>query len=138
MQESRLPEKSRYRIAPRVDAAARGFEFVDDFHGADFRRAGKRAAGKAGGQRVEAVHILAQAPAQARDQMHHVRVALDEHQLFDAHRAVFRNAAQVVAAQIDQHDVLGAFLGIGGEFGFQALRLLFRRAPRGRVPAMGR
>ena len=137
MQESRLPEKSRYRIAPRIDAAARRLQLVDNFHGANFGRAGKRAARKAGRQRVEAIHIFAQLSAQARNQMHHVRVALDKHQLLDVHRTVFRNAAQIVAAQVDQHDVLGALLRIGGQFGFQCGVFLFI-APRARVPAIGR
>jgi hypothetical protein len=42
--------------------------------------------------------------------VHHVRVALDEHQLVDLHAAELAHAAHVVAAQVDQHHVLGALL----------------------------
>src|SRR5208282_932122 len=82
-----------------VNAAAGGLEFLDDFHGADFRSSGERAGGKAGHEHVEAVHVGAQAAAQGGDQMHHVGVALHEHQILDAHAAVFGDAAQVVAPQ---------------------------------------
>src|ERR1700732_3528602 len=40
-----------------VKAAAGGLEFVNNFHGTNFRRAGKSACGKAGHERVEAIHI---------------------------------------------------------------------------------
>ena len=49
--------------------------------------------------------------------MHDVGIAFDELQPFYANRTVFRDAAEIVAAEIDQHDVFGAFLGIGGELG---------------------
>ena len=49
--------------------------------------------------------------------MHHVRIALDEFQPLYADRAVFRDAAEIIAAEVHQHDVFGALLGIGGEFG---------------------
>ena len=48
-----------------------------------------------------------------RDDVHHVRVALDHHVLGDPHRADLRDAADVVAAEVDQHDVLGALLRVG-------------------------
>src|SRR6202044_1113160 len=42
------------------------------------------------------------------DDMHDMRVTLDGHQLFDFDRAVFADAAYVIAAEIDEHDVLGS------------------------------
>jgi hypothetical protein len=42
----------------------------------------------------------------------HVRVRLDGHQLVDGDRAVLAHAPEVVAAEIDEHDVLGTFLRI--------------------------
>ncbi len=44
--------------------------------------------------------------------MHHMAVALDEEAVGHLHRTGFRHAADIVAAQIDQHQMLGAFLGI--------------------------
>ncbi len=60
--------------------------------------------------------------------MHHVRIALDVHQVFHLHRAVFAHPPQIVAAEIDQHDVLGAFF-------FVAAHLLFQSAVFGLVAA---
>jgi hypothetical protein len=57
--------------------------------------------------------------------MHDVRIALDEHQLLDLHGAVFADAAYVVAAQIDQHDVLGDFFFVRAQLGFNGAILLF-------------
>jgi hypothetical protein len=42
--------------------------------------------------------------------VHDVGVALDEHQAVDFDGAEFADAADVVAAEVDQHDVLGALL----------------------------
>ena len=65
--------------------------------------------------------------------MHHVRIALDEFEALDAHRAVLRDAPQVVAAQVHQHDVLGALLGIGGQLGGQRLVFFLVAAARARA-----
>ncbi len=48
--------------------------------------------------------------------MHHVRVALDHHQLVDAHRPGPAHRAQIVAREIDQHHVLRALFRIGEQF----------------------
>ena len=49
--------------------------------------------------------------------MHHVAVVLDLHQLVDGHAAVLADAAEVVAAQVDEHHVLGPLLFVGEQFG---------------------
>jgi hypothetical protein len=43
----------------------------------------------------------------------HLGVGLDHHQLVDPHRAGLTDAAKIVALEIDEHDVLGPFLGMG-------------------------
>ena len=45
--------------------------------------------------------------------MHDVAEPLDHKTLGHAHAAELCHAAHVVAAEIDQHQVLGAFLGVG-------------------------
>ena len=45
--------------------------------------------------------------------MDHVRVGLDAHQLVDRDAAVLAHAAEVVAAEVDEHHVLGALLLVG-------------------------
>src|SRR6266581_4256738 len=75
-----------------IEAAAGGFELVNDFHGADFGRAGQGAGGEASGERGGAVGVGAQPPAEARDQVHNVRVALDKHQALGPHAGEFRDS----------------------------------------------
>ena len=53
-----------------------------------------------------------------------MRVALDAEGLGDLHAAGLRNAADVVARQVDQHHVLGALLRVGQQLGLQRLVLL--------------
>ena len=50
------------------------------------------------------------------------------HQLFDAHASDTADAADVVAPEIDQHGVLGAFFWIGAHLRFQPQVLVVRRA----------
>ena len=69
--------------------------------------------------------------------MHDVAVGLDLHQLVDHNRAVLAHAAEVVAAEVDEHHVLGALLLVGEQLvGDRASSSGL--APRGRVPAIGR
>ncbi len=49
--------------------------------------------------------------------MHHVAVPLDEHQVLHLHRAELAHAADIVAAEIDQHDVLGDLFLIRAQIG---------------------
>jgi hypothetical protein len=72
-----------------------------------------------------------------RDEMHDVRVALDDELLGHLDRAGNRDAADVVATEIEEHDVLGALLGIG-EQAAASSRLLRAWRPRQCVPAIGR
>ena len=65
--------------------------------------------------------------------VHDVAVVLDLHELVDADRPRRRDAAQVVAAQVDEHDVLGSLLLVGEQVGAQAA-VLGGVTPRGRVP----
>ena len=52
--------------------------------------------------------------------MHDVRVALHEHQVADADGAVVADAANVIAAQVDEHDVLSALFFVVAQLFFQA------------------
>ena len=65
--------------------------------------------------------------------MHDVAVALDEELVGDLDRADLGDAADIVAAEIEQHQMLGALLRIGQQFVFQRLVLVRRRAARARA-----
>ena len=69
--------------------------------------------------------------------MHDVGVALDHQRSFGLDRADLGDAADVVAAEVDEHDVLGALLGVGQQLGLERA-VLGVVAPRRRVPASGR
>ena len=60
--------------------------------------------------------------------MHHVAVALDEKLIGDGHAADLGDAADIVAPEIEQHQMLGTLLRIGEQFLFQRLVLVRRRA----------
>ena len=62
--------------------------------------------------------------------MHDVAVALDEELVGDLDGADLGNAADVVAAEIEQHQMLGALLRVGQELVLQRLVLVRRRAAR--------
>jgi len=47
------------------------------------------------------------------DQVHDVRITLDGHELGDLDRAERRDAPDVVPSEVNEHDVLGALLGVG-------------------------
>ena len=62
--------------------------------------------------------------------MHDVGKALDGHELLDLDGAVIADAAEIVAAKIDEHDVLGTLFFTGEQLLFQALIFGFVFAAR--------
>ena len=72
-----------------------------------------------------------------RCQVHDVREPLERHELRHPHRAELADAANVVAPEIDEHDVLGAFLLVALEFLGEAQVFVRRFYRVGRVPAIG-
>ena len=102
-----------------VGAAAGGFEFVDDLHGADFGCAADGADGEADAEGVEGGQAVGEFAGDVAGDVHDVAVALDGHDVADVDGADFGNAADVVAMEVDEHDVLGTFLGVGEQFFFE-------------------
>ena len=96
-----------------VAAALDRLELVDDLHRADLGRARQRARRQHRAQRVERADVRTQATDHRRDDVHHVAVVLDGHELLDLDAAVLAHPAEVVAAEVDQHHVLGALLRVG-------------------------
>src|SRR6185312_11807568 len=100
-----------------VDAALDGLEFGDDLHRAHFRRAGQRAGGKGSAEHVHEAQTRLQLADDFRNDVHDVRVAFHDHVRGEFHAAGLGDAADIIAAEVDQHHVLGAFLGIGEQLG---------------------
>ncbi len=90
-----------------------GFEFVDDFHGADFGGASDAAAGKAGGEGGEVGLAIAEAAGDGGDEMLDLGVTLEAGQFGDVDGAVFADFAEVVAEEVGDHDEFGHFFGAG-------------------------
>ncbi len=65
--------------------------------------------------------------------MHHVAVTLNDHEVGDLHTAVFADAADVVAGEVHEHHVLGAFFGVGEQIFFVGQILGGRGAARARA-----
>jgi hypothetical protein len=79
-------------------------------------------------ERIHRGESFSQLTIHLTDEMQHVGVALDNHQLADADGAVSRDSTNVVSAQIDQHEMLGAFLFVGDELGGHPCVILRRSA----------
>lgn len=60
--------------------------------------------------------------------MHDVAVTFDRHHVAEFYAAVLSDSADVVAGEIDQHDVLGSLFRIGEELLFQPLVLFIGRS----------
>ena len=110
----------------RVRAAFAFFEFVEDLHGADLGRSGDGSGGECGAHDIEGAAATGEFSRNMRDDVHDMAVALNGHEVGDFHRAVFRDAADIVAGEVDEHEVLGAFLRIGHEIGGVGIVLLNR------------
>src|SRR5688572_12460441 len=78
--------KADVRQRAAVGSTGVRFEFGDDFHGADFRRAGDRAAWKRRLERIERVAFVAERPLDARHQVLHILVAFKSAELRHADR----------------------------------------------------
>src|SRR5690606_33198636 len=116
-----------------IDVALDRLQFADDLQRADLGRAADGAGGEGGAQHVGVAQPRLQRAGDFADDVHDVAVALD-HELFaDPDAARLADAADVVAAEVDQHQVLGAFLGVGQQFGFQ--RAIFLDGPAARAGA---
>lgn len=93
-----------------VEAAPGRLELIDDLHGADLRRTGDGAAGETAGDQVQRILARCKLGGDATDQVMHVGIALQGEQLRYFHRTDAAAAAQIVAQQIDDHQVLGSIL----------------------------
>ena len=116
-----------------VGAPPLAFERRDDLHAAHLRAPGDRAARKQRAQRVHRRAIGAQPAAHVGDDVMHVRIGLGDHVFVHRHAARLADAAEIVALEVDQHDVFGALLRMRHEFGGIAPILLGDAVARARA-----
>ena len=93
-------------------------------------RAGQRAGREGGAQHVHAGHAVIENAFNIAHDVHDVAVALHGESLGDLYRAGFGDAADVVARQVNQHDMLGALFRVVDEFLLCGLVRLWRRGAR--------
>jgi len=103
---------TQVEIAERagVHRAPHRLDAVEDAHGRDLRRSRHRSGWKGGADEIDGVAVAAKPSRDGRHHLEHGRVALDRHQLGHRHAADLADPTEVVAHEIDDHQVLGAVL----------------------------
>src|SRR6185369_17607482 len=81
-------------------------------------------------QSPDGSYISAQPATDVGDDVMHVRVRLDGHELIDAHAARLADPAKVVALEVDQHDVFRALFRMRRELSHLG-KILARTAASG-------
>ena len=89
----------------------------DAFHGPDLGRARDGPRGEARAERVQGVESRRELSFDDRGEVHDVREAVDAHELLHADRPRARDAPDVVAREVDEHDVLRPLLLGGTQLG---------------------
>src|SRR5690606_24553035 len=107
-----------------VETALRWFLLRDDLHRADLRGATDGARREGGAHEIVGVAIFGDPTFDLRYDVHHVRVALDHHHLRDGHAPEAAHAADVVAREINEHEMLRPFLLVGEKLAFERAILL--------------
>ena len=122
--------KTQIAAGAAVQATLDRLQLVDDFHRPHLGRAGQRAGGEGGAEYVEIIDTRREQAFDVGHDVHDMGVALDDHLVGDLDAAGLRDAANIVARQIDQHDMFGAFFFITQQFFGQGAVLLRRGATR--------
>ncbi len=97
-----------------IDPARGLFQRAEDLQRALLRRSGDGATGEQRREDVAQTHMRPQRAVDRRFQVDERRMHRGFHQVQDANAAVFAQPPQVIALEIDDHDVLGPIL-CGGE-----------------------
>ena len=64
-------------------------------------------------QDVKRIHVVAKGACDMTHDVHYVRILLDHHKVVDFNGPVIRHAADIVARQVNKHQVLSALFFIG-------------------------
>ena len=109
----------------RVGASLILLHLVDDLHRPDFRCATHGPCRESGAEDVVGTVLRSKLAADIGNNVHHVAVALHDHHIVHAHTAILGNSTHIIASEIDEHDMLGAFLFIRKKLGSK--RVIFLR-----------
>src|SRR5579863_1089306 len=95
-----------------VDAARFFFQLREQLHGAYFGRAGDGAAGEERAEDVAVAYVGTQGAGDGGSHLPQGWVAFDCEKVLDLHAAECAETAEIVAEQVDDHDIFAAVLGI--------------------------
>ena len=101
------------------------FEFGNDLHGSPFGGTGNRTTRKSIKEQTKWMRSSFQGGADDADQVVHITVGLDLEELLNFNGTRVAVATEIVAQQIDDHQVLSSVLGAGRELLSEAQ--VFRR-----------
>ena len=104
-----------------VDAPFDRFEFLNYLHGTHFRRARQGARRECGLQDIQWLHIGFELTNNIRDDMHDMRISLDTELISDINGTCLGNAPDIVAPEVDKHQMLCELFGIFQQFFFMRL-----------------
>src|SRR5260221_6554886 len=79
---------------------------------------------------MESVEVGPKSSLNPRFEMHHARMALHLHERARVRGASEADPGDVVAGEIDQHDMLGELLGVGSKISLEAIVFIGCRAAR--------
>ena len=96
-----IPAKVTY--GTRIGAALVFFKLVDDLHSADLGGATDGACREGGAQHIIGRVVLVQFTMHIGYDVHHMAVALDNHEIINGNTTVFGDAADVVAREVNEH-----------------------------------
>ena len=99
----------------RIGAARLGLELAQGLDRGDLGRPGDRPAREDRRQNVDRVEAIAEPRGDPADHLVERREALDREQLGHLDAARLRDPREVVAHQVDDHQILGALLGVCGQ-----------------------
>src|ERR1700722_7743061 len=95
-----------------VGATPYSFELCNDLHTTKLRHPGDRTAGKHRAQRLYRCHVGSQYPTHVGNDVMHVSIGLDRHELIYPNSARLTHATQIVALEVNEHDVLRPLLRV--------------------------
>ena len=107
-----LPARAEHHQGAAVPAPRGGLEVGDHRHRPDPGCPGHRAAGEQGGQHVDQAEAGAEPSGDGGDQLPQRGQLHQLEQCRHRHRPGEADPAQVIAEQVDDHEVLGALLGL--------------------------
>ena len=109
--EIRAPSEVEVTERSGIDTSPHGLQLIEDSHRGDLGGTRHRPGWKRRAHQIEYIAFVAKPTANRRHHLVDGRVAFDRHELRDFHAADLANATEIVANQIDDHEIFSSVLG---------------------------